>query len=213
MLLLFLFVCLLLLFCFVLFCFCFVFVFCFFFFFLGGGGCVCVGGGGVLHVWAMVIIQYYYTSDIPERPCNFLIKIPNSKIIFHTVFYLSADFQQFWCAFYNKLALNNGKKIFCFYQIIWNYPRKCIFTNDWSIGRTYVHNGPNFVPIRIYSSCHIILLYRYTYGIKRVVSIQNRNDLSASWQNQQNDICAQRIIRSAWTCAQSDQRLRCTLNG
>ena len=29
-----------------------------------------------------------------------------------------------------------------------------------------------------------------------------------AWQNQQNDLCAQRNLRSAWASAQSDQRLR-----
>ena len=32
---------------------------------------------------------------------------------------------------------------------------------------------------------------------------------AASWQNQQNGMCAQRRIRSAWASAQSDQSLRC----
>ena len=31
---------------------------------------------------------------------------------------------------------------------------------------------------------------------------------TASWQNQQNGICAQRRLRSAWASAQSDQSLR-----
>ena len=32
---------------------------------------------------------------------------------------------------------------------------------------------------------------------------------AASWQNQQNGMCAQRRLRSAWTSAQSDQSLHC----
>ena len=32
---------------------------------------------------------------------------------------------------------------------------------------------------------------------------------AASWQNQQNGMCAQQRLRSAWTSAQSDQSLRC----
>ena len=32
---------------------------------------------------------------------------------------------------------------------------------------------------------------------------------AASWQNQQNDLCAQQRLRSAWASAQSDQSLRC----
>ena len=33
---------------------------------------------------------------------------------------------------------------------------------------------------------------------------------AASWQNQQNGMCAQRRLRSAWASAQSDQSLRCS---
>ena len=32
---------------------------------------------------------------------------------------------------------------------------------------------------------------------------------ATSWQNQQNDLCAQWNLRSAWASAQSDQSLRC----
>ena len=32
---------------------------------------------------------------------------------------------------------------------------------------------------------------------------------AASWQNQQNGMCAQRRLRSAWASAQSDQSLCC----
>ena len=36
---------------------------------------------------------------------------------------------------------------------------------------------------------------------------------ATSWQNQQNDFCAHRRLRSAWASAQSDQSLRCALSG
>ena len=32
---------------------------------------------------------------------------------------------------------------------------------------------------------------------------------AAAWQNQQNDLCAQQRLRSAWASAQSDQSFRC----
>ena len=32
---------------------------------------------------------------------------------------------------------------------------------------------------------------------------------AASWQNQQNDLCAKRRLRSAWASAYSDESLRC----
>ena len=35
---------------------------------------------------------------------------------------------------------------------------------------------------------------------------------AASWQNQQNGMCAQRRLRSAWASAQSDQSLRCAFS-
>ena len=37
----------------------------------------------------------------------------------------------------------------------------------------------------------------------------NSHDWAASRQNQQNGMCAQWRLRSAWTSAQSDQSLRC----
>ena len=36
---------------------------------------------------------------------------------------------------------------------------------------------------------------------------------AASWQNQQNGMCAQWRLRSEWASVQSDQSLRCALNG
>ena len=33
--------------------------------------------------------------------------------------------------------------------------------------------------------------------------------LAAAWENQQNDLCAQRRFRSAWASSQSDQSLHC----
>ena len=36
---------------------------------------------------------------------------------------------------------------------------------------------------------------------------------TTSWQNQQNDMCAQRRLRSAWASSQSDQSLRYALSG
>ena len=35
---------------------------------------------------------------------------------------------------------------------------------------------------------------------------------AASWQNQQNVVCAQRRLRSAWASAQADQSLRCLIS-
>ena len=45
-------------------------------------------------------------------------------------------------------------------------------------------------------SCAAIIVYRATL-----------------WQNQQNGMCAQRRLRSAWAYSQSDQSLRCVLSG
>ena len=35
------------------------------------------------------------------------------------------------------------------------------------------------------------------------------NQWAATWQNQQNDLCTQRRLRSAWASTQSDQSLHC----
>ena len=38
---------------------------------------------------------------------------------------------------------------------------------------------------------------------------QNTSIWAAAWQNQENDLCAQRRPRSAWASAQTNQSLRC----
>ena len=40
-------------------------------------------------------------------------------------------------------------------------------------------------------------------------TVNLRKKRAASWQNQQNDLCAQQRLRAAWASAQSDQSLRC----
>ena len=42
---------------------------------------------------------------------------------------------------------------------------------------------------------------------------QSKDIWAASRQNQQNGMCAQQRLRSAWASAQFDQSLRCALSG
>ena len=46
----------------------------------------------------------------------------------------------------------------------------------------------------------------YCASYKRITLLNNSN-WAASWQNQQNGMCAQQRLRSAWASAQSDQNL------
>ena len=48
-------------------------------------------------------------------------------------------------------------------------------------------------------------------GSRTNFKIRLTSKWAASWQNQQNGMCAQRKLRSAWASAQSDQSLRCAL--
>ena len=48
--------------------------------------------------------------------------------------------------------------------------------------------------------------------LKRTQSIDN-SIWAAAWQNKQNDLGAQRRLRSTWAYAKSDKSLRCALNG
>ena len=54
-------------------------------------------------------------------------------------------------------------------------------------------------------------------GRRSVLYIFRKNDKSlngaTAWQNQQNDIRAQRQLRSVWAFTQLDQSLGCALNG
>ena len=62
----------------------------------------------------------------------------------------------------------------------------------------------------------VIVKFDVLNDIRRVKISINANvkiNWAASWQNQQNGMRAQRRLRSAWASAQSDQSLRCALNG
>ena len=44
-------------------------------------------------------------------------------------------------------------------------------------------------------------------------TLKKTRNIAAARQNQQNDLCAQRRLKSAWASAQSDQSLQCPLTG
>ena len=50
-----------------------------------------------------------------------------------------------------------------------------------------------------------------TFVVCELYAYSIRGKWAVSWQNQQNGMCAQRRLRSAWVSAQSDQSLRCPL--
>ena len=58
---------------------------------------------------------------------------------------------------------------------------------------------------------HIVDIIKQLDSIHSL-SLSGKNNWATSWQNQQND-CAPSEDRSAWASAQSDQSLRCALNG
>ena len=47
----------------------------------------------------------------------------------------------------------------------------------------------------------------------RAFAVRTNSIWTATWQNQQNDLCAQRRLWSAWKSAQSDQSLHCPHEG
>ena len=59
--------------------------------------------------------------------------------------------------------------------------------------------------IRVYTVCHSVCIFWTNYCMVTI--------WAASWQNQQNGMCAPWRFRSAWGSIQSDQSLRCALNG
>ena len=54
-------------------------------------------------------------------------------------------------------------------------------------------------------------LFKSSHTFKWTLNFEwfKSNIWAAAWQNQQNGLCAQRRLRSAWASAQSDQSLRC----
>ena len=55
---------------------------------------------------------------------------------------------------------------------------------------------------------HCLLFCLHRHGVECL----SEGKWAAAWQNQTNDLCAQRRLRSAWASAQSDQNLRYALN-
>ena len=78
------------------------------------------------------------------------------------------------------------------------------------------HHSMVWIPIWSRTQFHGIYIpictrfYQVKIGKKGVWNFGRRIAIStASWQNQQNCMCAHRRLRSAWASAQSDQSLRC----
>ena len=75
----------------------------------------------------------------------------------------------------------------------------------------YQHHSTNLTMPNSYPCVVIFSLLRTTikdshYLLLQLKSIELPHE---SWQNQQNGMCAQRRLRSAWASAQTDQGLRC----
>ena len=68
-------------------------------------------------------------------------------------------------------------------------------------------SSPWNAPKKRHRSHRNLQQFNYTVYIQRLLN--NTATGAASWQNQQNGMGAQRRLRSAWACAQSDQSLRC----
>ena len=75
------------------------------------------------------------------------------------------------------------------------------------------YNIYNNTQVMSYMSIYaVIILFSWEKSFTDTkLQAPNKFIWAASWQNQQNGICAQRRLRSAWASAQSDQSLRCPL--
>ena len=70
-----------------------------------------------------------------------------------------------------------------------------------------------FRKYRCVCKCHVSFASQYTIVFKLTSESafsRVNHRWAASWQNQQNGMCTQRRLRSAWASAQSDQGLRCS---
>ena len=96
------------------------------------------------------------------------------------------------------------RRLTCFFILVTGVPMDCPLCSVSSqVGRTQtISSVMGLVEIKSWRS-------RDGETVKR----HSKTKWVASWQNQQNDPYAQRRLRSAWTSAQSDQSLRCALNG
>ena len=64
-----------------------------------------------------------------------------------------------------------------------------------------------------FKTCYVCCNFRTNFLVRDFKSNKNEPQHDKTKKNQQNNICAQRRLRSAWASAQSDQSLRCALYG
>ena len=82
------------------------------------------------------------------------------------------------------------------YNLLWPMGRETqlTFSHNWACAEILI--------------CHCtIVTFRCNHVMRFVIS--DCQNLAPSWQNQQNGMCTQRKLRSAWASAQSDQSLCC----
>ena len=90
------------------------------------------------------------------------------------------------------------------WECIWN---NLHLPNACTIGTVLWH----FSDIQIVSFPHFQVLANQGLfrSFSKIAGLNVSCIWAASWQNQQNGMCAQRRLRSAWASAQSDQSLHC----
>ena len=129
---------------------------------------------------------------------NIIIKIGIS--LFATTWYIAVNFLEF-SGVYNDMV--------CF---ILNPVMSSIATIPftWALGSMRIQSNTPIIALKILLTPNFLMAQSTSncsgYG-------NTKQTWAASWQNQQNGMCAQRRLRSGWASAQSHQSLCCALNG
>ena len=104
--------------------------------------------------------------------------------------------------------------------------RSLVPLNGWTCAVSICHDGmledtnsldgAQIILYLVFITCEIVTIMNSSIGTDRprqIMQAQNRLLEPVYDKTQQNDLCAQGRLRSAWVSAQSDRSLRCMLIG
>ena len=125
------------------------------------------------------------------------VSLKYSRVVYSS--HLSASLSMNWVSVWNIQGLYTSSHLSASLSMNWVsdwniqgclHPPICLLLSQWTGCRTEINKGCLHLPI-------CLLLSQWT-GCQSEI-------WAAAWQNQQNDLCAQQRLRSAWASTQSDQ--------
>ena len=143
-----------------------------------------------LHLIAIFVI--YHSSCSMTKPTTWPVDPAKTQISLVSLW--STTWRRFGPLATHKAHSKDSDQNGCMPRLIW------VFTG-------HIDNFVGLVVLHLINSFDILNLLKNNI----LLSQQQIHKWDGAWQNQQNDLCTQRRLRSAWESTQSDQSSLCAL--